>query len=326
MPELTRKTKLILAVLLMAFLIVLPIPMQKSSVRICCRIMMYCTLAGSLNVINGFSGQTCLGQAGFYAIGAYVMSILITRFQISFWILLPISGICAALVGALIALPTLRMKGIYLSMVTLGAAEIIRIIALNWTSVTGGAFGIKGITRPSFFGFTFNSPLKFYYLFLTVAVLFLFVTNRIMNSRIGRAWLSIREGELAATSLGVETARFKVMNFMYGAFWAGVAGGMYAPYLQYIDSNSFTLNEGFTILSMVILGGQGTLAGPVVGSVVVNLLTEVLRPIADWRFVIYAVLLLVMIWVRPQGILGMESKGITGGLQPRKAKKKAVVK
>lgn len=317
-----KKFQIPLLILLAVVALVLPLVMKTSAVRIYCRILMYCTLAGSLNVINGYSGQTCLGQAGFFAVGAYTMSILIMKFNISFWLLLPVAGIMAALVGGLISIPTLRMKGIYLSMVTLGAAEMIRIIALNWTSLTGGAYGIKGITRPILFGMKIKSPTQFAYLFLAIAVLFIFVTRRVLKSRVGRAWLAIREGELAAKSLGVESARYKVTNFMYGAFWAGIAGAVYAPYLQYIDSNSFTLNEGFNILSMVILGGQGTLAGPVVGSILVNVLTEVLRPIGNWRYVFYATLIIAMMWVRPQGVVGVASKGITGNLATHKKKAK----
>jgi branched-chain amino acid transport system permease protein len=196
------------------------------------------------------------------------------------------------------------MSGVYLSIVTLGFSEIMRLLALNWTSLTGGPLGIKGIPVPLFFNIPLRSPRTYYYLFLVLAIIFLFCTGRVIKSRIGRAWMSIREDPLASRSLGVESSRFKALNFMYGAFWIGIAGAVYAPYVRFIDSTFFTLDEGFNILSMVIIGGQGTLIGPVVGSILVNFLTELLRPIGAWRMVAYAVLIIVMMWVRPQGLVG----------------------
>ena len=321
--ELSVKYRPYLSLLLLALLAALPmLGFKNSSMRIFCRILMYCTLAGSLNTINGYSGQMSLGHAGFFCVGAYTEAILSTRFGLSFWALLPLAGIFAAIVGMIVAIPTLRMKGIYLSIITLGASEVIRIIALNWQSLTGGSFGIKDIPRPAFFSFTFDSPLKFYYIFLALAALFLFVSRRVIHSRIGRSWISIRENELAAKSLGIKTSSAKLVNFMYGAFWAGVCGAIYAPYVQYIDSAVFSLDEGFNILSMVIIGGQGTLVGPVIGAVVVNGLTEVLRPIGEWRFVMYGILIIAMMWLRPQGLAGASDSVLAGGRGGKKARAK----
>lgn len=324
--SLCKKYRIPLIIAALIFLAVFPLMgFKASTVRIFCRILLYCTLAGSLNMINGYSGQTCIGQAGFFAIGAFTMAILATRYQISFWILLPLSGVTAMLVGLLVALPTLRMSGIYLSIITLGASEVIRITALNWESLTGGSFGIKNIPRPELLGLVIDKPVKFYYLFLIIAVVFLYVSYRTLKSRVGRAWMAIREGELAAKSLGIQTSRYKATNFMFGAFWAGICGAAYAPYLQYIDSAVFTLDEGFNILSMVIIGGQGTLAGPIVGSILVNSLTELLRPIGQWRFVMYAAMIIIMMWVRPQGLVGASDSVLAGGaIKP--AEKKAAAK
>lgn len=321
----TNKKWFVLGVVLFVF--VLPFVLKTSQTRILCRIIMYVTLAGSLNIINGYSGQTCLGQAGFFAIGSYTMAILITKANMSFWILLPLCGVLAALIGVVIALPTLRMNGIYLTMITLGASEIIRTICLNWQGLTGGSYGIKNITRPQLFGLVMDTPMKFSWLFLFVAIVFIFCSNRVLKSRIGRAWMAIREGELAAASLGVKTSKYKVLNFAYGAFWAGICGGIYAPYLRYIDSSAFGLDECFNILSMVVIGGQGTLIGPIVGAVVVNLLTEVLRATSSWRYVIYAAILLMMMWKRPKGLAG-ESKAVLFDNQRtvRKCKAKEVRK
>lgn len=305
-PGKLPKTLLILLYILAGgFLLALPVIYPKSyEMGVMCRILMYTLLAGSLNVINGYSGQFNIGHAGFFGIGAYASAILSIKLGLPFWVALPVSGVLASLVGLVVALPTLRLRGIYLAIVTLGASEIIRLIALNWQDLTGGPNGLRGIPAPLLFGFKISRSQHYYYIFLVLAVLFFFVTRRIIASRVGRAWISIREDETAARSLGVETARYKALNFMYGAFWAGIAGGAFAPYFKFISSDMFSLDEGFNILSMVIIGGQGTLAGPVAGAVIVNLLTEILRPVSQYRLIVYAILIIVMMWLRPQGLVG----------------------
>ncbi|MBQ6594205.1 MAG: branched-chain amino acid ABC transporter permease [Clostridia bacterium] len=300
-------------------MIVLPRFIRKAVyMRHICNIILYAVLAGSLNVINGYSGQICMGQAGFFAIGAYTCAIMSAKYGVNFWFALPAAGLMAMLVGFLVSLPTLRMRGIYLSFVTLGFSEIIRIIALTWEPVTGGNFGIKGIPYPFFFGKELFKPADYYYVLLGILVVFLFCTKRVLDSRVGRAWISIREEQNAARSLGVETSRFKSMNFMYSAFWAGIIGAAYAPYIGFVDSTQFSLNTGFNVLAMVVIGGQGTLVGPIVGSVVVTVLTEALRVLEYWRFVIYAVLIIAMMWLRPQGIAGASNSILAGGRIRRK--------
>lgn len=307
----------------LAMLFVLPLVITKSyTMGVACRILMYATLAGSLNVINGYSGQTNIGHAGFFCIGAYCEAICATRLGISFWVLLPVAGAVTALIGMLIAFPTLKMRGTYLSIVTLGFSEIVRLVALNWEGLTGGPLGIKGIPVPIFFGIEIKNSIRYFYVFLVIAIVFIIVTRRVLNSRIGRAWISIREDQLAAKSLGVESSRYKALNFMYGAFWAGIVGAAFAPYVRFIDSTFFSLDEGFNILSMVIIGGQGTLVGPVLGAVIVGLLTEVLRPAGEWRLVAYAVLIIVMMWKRPQGLAGASDSILAGGTI-RRARKNA---
>ena len=318
-----EKYKVIILIVLAAVLAILPFVVKKTLyIRYLCNIMMYATLAGSLNAINGYSGQFCLGQAGFFAIGAYTGAALAKNFGISFWPLLIVGGLMAALVGFIVSLPTLRLSGIYLSIVTLGASEIIRIIAQTWEPVTGGSMGIKQIPYPEFFGVDMFKPQNYYYIFLGLLIFFLFVTNRVLKSRVGRAWMSIREDEIASKSLGVETSRYKSTNFMYGAFWAGVIGVAYAPFVNYIEASQFTTDTGFNVLAMVVLGGQGTLAGPILGSAVVTVLTEALRFLESWRYVIYALLIIFMMWVRPQGLMGASNSMLAGGKIKVKEEKK----
>lgn len=308
-----RKYKAVFLLVLLAAVLVLPqLGFKPSAIRIMVRILLYCALAGSLNMINGYSGQTCIGHVGFFAVGSFVTAILYTRTEIPYILLIALAGIGAAIFGAMVALPTLKLKGVYLSFVTIGASELIRIVAYNWTDLTGGAFGIKNIPAPEFFGYAINKPIKYYYFCLVIAIIFLFISNRVLKSRVGRAWISIREGELASKSLGVSTSFYKVTNFCYGAFWAGVCGAMYAPYMRYIDSSIFDLDESFNILSMVIIGGQATLIGPILGAVLITVLTEALRFLNEWRFVIYAVIIIAMMWLRPQGIAGASDSVLAG--------------
>ena len=317
-----KKHKTLIYLVLVVLLFLLPTVVTKNSTRgILCRVLMYTILAGSLNVINGYSGQFSLGHAGFFCIGAYVEAILATRFGFNFFPLLLLSGITAAIVGVLVCLPTLRLQGIYLSFVTIGFSEVIRIIALNWTKVTNGAQGIKNIPTPSAFGFAFKGTGKFYYIFLVVAVTFVFCTNRVINSRIGRAWMSLREDTAAARSLAVKASWYKATNFAYGAFWAGVAGALYSPYMKYIESTVFSLDEGFKVLSMVVVGGMGTLGGPIVGSVIITMLTEGLRFAGLYRMVLYSILIIAIMWIRPQGLFGASDSVLSGGKRLFKKKK-----
>lgn len=272
--------------------------------RVAVMIGLYIILASSLNLINGYTGQFNIGHAGFYCIGAYTAAILATRYHFSFWLLLPLSGIVAALFSILIGLATLRLKGIYFSMTTLGFSEIIRLTVLNWTSLTRGPMGIPGIPLPELFGFHLASNRHFYYIVLALTGIMLFLSKRVISSRIGRAWIAIREDEDAARAMGVETFRYKLYNLIFGTFWAGVAGCFYAFFTSFISADSFTLDEGFSILAMVLVGGQGNLVGPIIGAASLTILPEIFRNMAQLRLVIFGAAILIMIYLRPQGLAG----------------------
>lgn len=272
--------------------------------RVAVMIGLYIILASSLNLINGYTGQFNIGQAGFYCIGAYTAAILATRYHLSFWLLLPLSGLIAALFSVLIGLATLRLKGIYFSMTTLGFSEIIRLTVLNWTSLTRGPMGIPGIPLPELFGFQITSNRHFYYVVLFLTGIMLFLAKRAISSRIGRAWIAIREDEDAARAMGVETFKYKLYNLMFGTFWAGVAGCFYAFFTSFISADSFTLDEGFSILAMVLVGGQGNLIGPVIGAASLTILPEIFRNMAQLRLIIFGAAILIMIYLRPQGLAG----------------------
>lgn len=290
---------------LLAAAMALPLVLTNNyHLGIATRIVMYMILASSVNVMNGYSGQFAIGHAGFLCVGAYTAAILMTRGGMSFFLALPLAGIVTALFGLLVSFPIGRLSGIYLGFVTLGFSEIVRILCLNWTPVTGGPMGIKAIQGPSLFGLSLQSPRGYYYIIFGMLVFMVFCTGRILKSRIGRAWISIRENEAAAASLGISIAQYKTMNIMYATFWEGCAGAFMATYYHFVDSSMFVTDESFNILSMAIVGGMGTLAGPLVGAVVINIITEAFRFLSEYRMVIYALLIIVMMWLRPQGIAG----------------------
>lgn len=312
LKDLVKENKKILLMIAMVASLLVPLFASSYMLGILCRILLYSTMAGSLNVINGYSGQFNIGHAGFVCIGAYAGALCSVNYNFPFILQLIVGGILAAIMALLLSKPILRLRGIYLAIVTMGFCEITRIVALNWTKVTGGPLGVKNIPAPKLFGIIFNSPKLYYYILIFLLLIFIFLTNRIINSRVGRAWMSIREDEVAAKSLGVRIAYYRSINLMYGAMWAGVCGAAMGPYYRYIAPDMFSMDMSFDILSMVILGGQGTLAGPIIGAAIINIVVEAFRFAAAYRMVIYAVLIISMMWLRPQGLVGVSDSVLSG--------------
>lgn len=300
-----------------------PFLVNRSSylVSVGVKTLMYIMLAMALNVVNGYTGQLNIGMAAFYAIGAYVAGLLATKAGINFWLLLPISGIATALFGMLVSLPTRRLAGTYLALVTLGLSEIVRLIIQNWNAVTNGPMGVKDIPRAEIFGHTIKSATDFYYLGLLLAGITIFVIYRIIHSNIGRSWISIREDTIASKFLGVNVNRLKTLSFMICGFFSGIAGCYCSFYYQYISPDMFKTDESFSIMAMVIIGGQGTILGPVIGSLVVNVLNELMRVATEYRQVAYGLLIILMMWLRPAGIAGDTSSFHAVRLSNAKRKK-----
>jgi branched-chain amino acid transport system permease protein len=256
-------------------------------------------LAVSLNLINGITGQFSLGHAGFLAVGAYV-SAAVTLFVwpagratgLEFVVALLAGGAAAALAGLLVGVPTLRLRGDYLAIATLGFGEIIRVVILN-TDAVGGARGLSGIPVLATFAGIY-----------TCAVLCVVSIWRLVYSQRGLAFFAIREDEIAATAMGIDTTRYKILAFTVGAFWAGLAGGLLAHFIGYIHTNSFTFLRSVEIVVMVVLGGLGSITGAVLAAVILTLLPEVLRFGAEYRMVIYSLLLIGLMLTRPTGLMG----------------------
>ncbi|SEL55311.1 branched-chain amino acid ABC transporter permease [Nonomuraea pusilla] len=258
-------------------------------------------LAAGLNIVVGYCGLLDLGYVAFFAVGAYTAGVLTTRVGLPLLATVPAVLVVTVIAGVVIGAPTLRLRSDYLAIVTLGFGEIIRITANN-LDVTGGPSGIYGI--PSL---TAN-PVVFYYVTVAVVALAVLGAARLGRSRMGRAWRFIREDEDAAEAMGVHTYKVKLAAYIAGAVWGGLAGVLFAAHLSAISPTSFTFLQSALVLMAVVLGGMGSIPGVVVGAVVISLLPEFLRDLADYRFFLFGVLLIVVMLVRPQGLWPARSK------------------
>jgi branched-chain amino acid transport system permease protein len=266
-------------------------------------VLSYVVLGLGLNVVVGFAGLLDLGYAAFYAVGAYLGAIFITLFGWNLWLCLPLAGITAALFGVLIGGPTLRLRGDYLAIVTIGFGEITRITINNLTGITGGPNGIFGIPKPELLGVSFVEPIYFYYLLLALAGVAVLISHRLLFSRVGRAWTYIREDELAAKVMGVNATRFKLMAFAFGAFWAGLAGAIFSSRIGIAAPESFTFLESILIVVIVVIGGTGSIPGVIAGAVAMILIPEILRPLLTYRFLIFGIVLILVMRFRPEGFI-----------------------
>ena len=271
----------------------------------------YIILTLSLNLIVGYTGLPALGHAAFSCIGAYTSSLLALNMGLSPWIGLLIGACVAAISGIVIGYPAVRLKGDYLALATFGLGVIIYSIAKNWVSLTRGPMGLPGIPGFSIFGFELSETWTYLLLVMIFVAITIFVMRRIVDSPFGSVLRSIREDEVAAETLGKNTVKHKLLVFVIGAFFAGIAGSLYAHYITFIDPSSFTVMESITILLMVIFGGMGTISGSVVGAVILVVFPELLRFLgmpssiaAPMRQMIYGLLLVVLMIKRPQGIMG----------------------
>lgn len=309
MTELARAYRRPLAVGTAVVLLALPLVMTNQYlVRIAIMVGIYVVLAESLNIIIGFTGMFSLGHGAFYGIGAYASAIAAVRFGLPFWLAMPFAGVFTALIGAFLGLATLRLRQTFLVFGTLAFGEIVRILIMNWNSLTRGPMGIPGIPIPSIFGFEFGSFTSYYYLVLLFSVVSVWLIARLYRSRVGRAFIAIREDETGASSMGVNVFGYKVLAFTLACFFAGLAGSFYAHFVTYISADQFAVTESFLILTMVALGGTGSIIGPIVGAVLLMLVPEAFRFLNEFRYVLYGlILIVVMVW-KPEGIAG--EKGI----------------
>jgi branched-chain amino acid transport system permease protein len=296
----------ILGVVLILGLPMLPFPQKNLWVRIIGYAGLYILLGLGLLIHVGMAGMLDLGFAAYYGIGAYTCAFLASDhfgLHLPFWLILPIAGVVAALISMLVCIPVLRLRGDYLAIVTLGFAEICRLLFLNLKPLTNGSQGIMSIDKPVLGDIVFKTGTHFYYLIFLLIVLFVFLTRRLLKSRTGRAWMAIREDEDVAEMSGINTTRYKLLAFAAGAFLGGLGGAIFASWQGSIFPDNFNLMASINILCLIILGGLGNVYGVVIGALALIALPDMLRGLSDFRMLIFGVLLVVMMILKPEGFL-----------------------
>jgi branched-chain amino acid transport system permease protein len=268
--------------------------------------LIYVMLGLGLNIVVGLAGLLDLGYVAFYAVGAYAYALLNYHFGLTFWMALPIGAGLGAVFGILLGFPVLRLRGDYLAIVTLGFGEIIRIILENWNEFSFGPSGISNIPRPSLFGIDLSvhhATIYIYYVMIGLCLLTIFVVNRLQDSRIGRAWIALREDEIACQAMGIDKAKTKLTAFALGATWAGMSGVVFAAKTTFVNPASFTIWESIIILCIVVLGGMGSIVGVMAGALVLILMPEYLRAFSEYRMLAFGIVLVVMMVFRPGGLI-----------------------
>lgn len=311
--------------LLVAIALIFPFFTGRAQVDIATLVLIYIMLGLGLNIVVGFAGLLDLGFVGFYAVGAYTYALLYHWAGWGFWEALPLAGGIAALFGYLLGFPVLRLRGDYLAIVTLGFGEIIRLLLINLYDYTGGPDGISGIPKPTVFGYpmarraaegetTFHDLVGWefanqdviiylYLMALVLALLTLYVSTRVIRMPIGRAWEALREDEIACRSLGLNPTNIKLSAFTMGAMFAGFGGAFFAARQGLVNPESFTFMESALILAIVVLGGMGSQVGVILAAIVVTVVPEIAREFAEYRMLIFGLVMVLMMMWRPQGLL-----------------------
>ena len=281
-----------------------------------------------LNVLLGLTGQVSFGHVGFYAIGAYAVAILTATAKLSFWIALPVAAALAALTGAILALPALRVRGPYLAMVTIAFGFIVEHVAVEWSGLTGGQNGIMGIPQPVLSGIAFGER-GVALMAIAVAAGLLYASWRLARSDWGAAMRAVKDSEVAAASIGLNPVTVKTAAFAVSAACAGVAGGLFATLSGFVTPSTFAFSQSILFVLVVIIGGAGTVTGPLAGAAVVVLLPELLAGLAEYRLLFFGALLLVVLWIAPEGVVGEAARWLgrrreavaATGAEPRRRKR-----
>lgn len=289
------------SVIMLAIMAVAPIAFGPYATVILTNALLYAILALGLNIVVGYAGLLDLGYAAFFAVGAYSVGILTTAFGWNFWAAVPVAVLAAMIAGVIIGGPTLRLRSDYLAIVTLGFGEIVRIAARN-LEITGKASGIIGIEQPWIFGWHIATSRDFYYVFLVLAVIGVIASVRLGRSRVGRAWLYVRHDEDAAEAMGIDRVRVKLVGYVVGAIYGAIGGAFFAVNFTAISPQSFSFQQSTLFLMAVVLGGMGTIPGVILGAFVVVLGPELLRDLGSFRYLVFAIGLLLIMLFRPSGI------------------------
>ena len=295
------RVRWIAAILVLALLVAAPTVFGAYGTVILTNALLYVVLCLGLNIVVGNAGLLDLGYAAFFAVGAYTIGILTVQFGFNFWVAFPFAILAAMLAGVIIGGPTLRLRSDYLAIVTLGFGEIVRFSARN-LEITGRASGLSGIQDPSLFGWHIDSRIEYYYVFIVLAALAVIASYRLANSRIGRAWLYVRHDEDAAEAMGINRVQVKLTAYVIGAIFGAIGGAFFATNLGAISPESFSFEQSVLVLMAVILGGMGKIPGVILGAFIIILGPELLRDLGEFRLLVFAVGLLLIMLFRPSGI------------------------
>lgn len=275
------------------------------SLRIVNTILIYCIIAVSINLVGGYGGHLAMGHACYVGVAAYTTAILATKLDWPFWATFPLSVLFATIYGFLTGIVCVgRIRGDYVMIVTMGVSEITRIFFINAAGLTGGPMGIPQVPGVSLFSFTFTTNKQYYYLFLIFLILTIYVIKSIVDSKFGRAVVAIREDEVAAKAMGIKVTWNKIITFTVSALFAGIAGALLAHYNQFAGPMQFDLDEGLLYFQMIIIGGLGSIPGSILGAAILVLIPEIFRGISVYRTIVFGLIMVVMMIVRPQGLLG----------------------
>lgn len=270
--------------------------------------LIFILLATGYNILLGFTGLLSFGHVALFAIGAYTSAVVVATYGAPFLIGLAAAAALTGLVGVAIAIPALRIRGHYLTLLTLALGEVIRLLIRSWESVTHGSHGFSGIPRPEIAGFSFRNPTSLYYLLLFFVVLGVAFAWRLPATRFGRAFKAVRDAEVGAEVCGVDTRFMKVLAFAISAVFAGIAGSLYAHTMRFVSPEFFGLGLAITLLAMVLLGGRGTVVGPVIGAVALIVLPEALRFVKDYYLIVFGLTIWLCAMVLPDGLVGLVSR------------------
>ncbi len=296
---------------LIGLIIILIAPIFTTNIyylRIINLALIYSLITIGLNILSGYTGQTSMGQAGFFAVGTYVTALSMMSLNLPFIISLILGVVVSAIFGLLISIPTMKLSGPYLVLATVGFGEIIRLVLLNWTPVTRGAAGLAGIPFPKIFGLEIKTEVQFYYLILFFVILGTFIAIRLTKSKVGRTLTAIRENEIAAEVMGVPVNKFKIAAFIISAMFAGLAGAIFGPFSGVTSPDSFTFDDSILFLCMSVVGGNKTILGGILGAFVLTIISEFLRVFQNARLIIYGLILVFTAIYMPDGLMGMINK------------------
>jgi len=299
------KWKILGWIIALIILLAAPLFLGKYSVFLLSLLAIYALVALGLNLLMGYTGQIAAGHAGFLALGAYFTAIVGENLQ---WLPCPVilllAGIFTGAIGFLLGIPILRLKGFYIAMATIAFGVVVSEVILQWSSLTGGDDGFS-VPTAHIAGFAFDSDYKLYYLIIPITLIMTILAKNLVNGYIGRAFIALRESEIAAQTIGIDLARYKTIAFAISAFYTGVAGGMFAYLITYLSPDAFTIELSVDFIAMIVIGGMGSILGSIIGAVILTGMQQVLAGLLDLQILIFGISLIVFMIFMPKGITGM---------------------